>query len=69
MQETCSHLDQIQNPSPNTDGCEECLKMGDVVGAFAPVRNLRPRRLLRLLEKPARHEALPQDQAPHYAIP
>ena len=29
MQQTCSHLDQIQNPSPKTDGCEECLKMGD----------------------------------------
>jgi len=29
MQKTCSHLDQIQNPSPNTDGCEECLQMGD----------------------------------------
>jgi uncharacterized UBP type Zn finger protein len=29
MQETCSHLDQIRNPSPKTDGCEECLKMGD----------------------------------------
>ena len=29
MQETCSHLDQIQNPPPKTDGCEECLQMGD----------------------------------------
>ena len=29
MQQTCSHLDQIQNPSPKTDGCEECLKMVD----------------------------------------
>jgi len=29
LQETCSHLDQIKNPSPNADGCEECLKMGD----------------------------------------
>ncbi|MGO8787785.1 MAG: ubiquitin carboxyl-terminal hydrolase 14 [Terriglobia bacterium] len=29
MPETCSHLEQIQNPSPHTDGCEECLKMGD----------------------------------------
>ena len=29
MQETFSHLDPIQNPSPNTDGCEECLQMGD----------------------------------------
>jgi uncharacterized UBP type Zn finger protein len=29
MQENCSHLAQITNPSPNTDGCEECLRMGD----------------------------------------
>ena len=29
MQETCSHLDQVKDPSPKTDGCEECLKMGD----------------------------------------
>jgi uncharacterized UBP type Zn finger protein len=29
MQETCSHLGQIQSVSPNTDGCQECLKMGD----------------------------------------
>jgi uncharacterized UBP type Zn finger protein len=29
MQKTCSHLDQIQNPPPNTRGCEECLKTGD----------------------------------------
>ncbi len=29
MQEPCSHLDQIYDISPNTDGCEECLKMGD----------------------------------------
>lgn len=29
MPETCSHLDQIRYPSPNSNGCEECLKMGD----------------------------------------
>jgi uncharacterized UBP type Zn finger protein len=29
MQGTCSHLEQIQNPSPKSNGCEECLKMGD----------------------------------------
>ena len=29
MPETCLHLDQIRHPSPNTDGCEECLKTGD----------------------------------------
>ena len=25
----CSHLDQIQDVQPHTQGCEECLKMGD----------------------------------------
>jgi uncharacterized UBP type Zn finger protein len=25
----CSHLDTIRPVHPNTDGCEECLKMGD----------------------------------------
>jgi uncharacterized UBP type Zn finger protein len=24
----CSHLDQIHNLKPHTNGCEECLKMG-----------------------------------------
>jgi uncharacterized UBP type Zn finger protein len=26
---TCTHLDQIQDVRPNTNGCEECLQMGD----------------------------------------
>jgi monovalent cation:H+ antiporter-2, CPA2 family len=25
----CSHLDQIRPVKPRTDGCEECLEMGD----------------------------------------
>ncbi len=25
----CSHLDQIQDVEPHTQGCEECLQMGD----------------------------------------
>ena len=25
----CTHLDQIRDVKPNTDGCEECLKSGD----------------------------------------
>ena len=25
----CTPLDQIKPVTPNTDGCEECLKMGD----------------------------------------
>ncbi|MGI8961107.1 MAG: ubiquitin carboxyl-terminal hydrolase 14 [Bryobacteraceae bacterium] len=26
---TCTHLDQVRNVTPHTQGCEECLKMGD----------------------------------------
>jgi len=25
----CTHLDQIQKVKPHTQGCQECLKMGD----------------------------------------
>ena len=25
----CTHLDSIHDVSPNTDGCEKCLKLGD----------------------------------------
>ena len=29
MSVACTHLDQIRDVTPNTDGCEECLKIGD----------------------------------------
>jgi monovalent cation:H+ antiporter-2, CPA2 family len=29
MRESCSHLNQIHDVSPKTEGCEECLKLGD----------------------------------------
>jgi uncharacterized UBP type Zn finger protein len=28
MADECTHLDQIRRVKPNTEGCEECLKMG-----------------------------------------
>jgi uncharacterized UBP type Zn finger protein len=28
VKKKCSHLDQITDASPNTKGCEECLKTG-----------------------------------------
>jgi len=28
MAETCTHLDQITNPEPDSSGCEDCLAMG-----------------------------------------
>lgn len=29
MAEQCTHLNQIKDVSPHTNGCEECLKSGD----------------------------------------
>ncbi len=29
MPEPCSHLDEVKNVPPKTDGCQECLEMGD----------------------------------------
>ena len=46
MRETCSHLHQIQRPSPDTDGCEEWLRRGDSWG-----------RLRRFVEEQACEEA------------
>ncbi len=30
MKMSCTHLDQIRKVTPSADGCEECLRMGDV---------------------------------------
>ena len=30
MDEECSHLGLIKNVSPSAQGCEECLKIGDI---------------------------------------
>ena len=27
--QVCTHLELIRNPRPRTNGCEECLKIGD----------------------------------------
>ena len=40
-----------------TAGCEERLKLGYILGASASLPDLRPRRLLRQLAGPPRHEA------------
>ena len=29
MSVACTHLDQIRDVTPNSDGCEECLQTGD----------------------------------------
>ena len=29
MASVCTHLDQVHDVAPRTEGCEECLQMGD----------------------------------------
>lgn len=29
MAETCSHLDDVTDITPSSEGCEECLRTGD----------------------------------------
>jgi uncharacterized UBP type Zn finger protein len=29
MAQTCNHVEQVDDPEPRSEGCEECLKMGD----------------------------------------
>ena len=66
MTETCTHLDTIRDVTPSALGCEECLKIGLAVGAFAAVPDLRPCRLLRQLAQPARHQAFSRDPPSHH---
>jgi len=47
----CTHLDQIQKVKPHTQGCEECLNMGDRWVHLRLCLSLRARGLLRFIEK------------------
>ena len=47
MATKCTHLDEIKDVKPHTKGCEECLKIGDSLGAFAAVHDLREGGVLR----------------------
>ncbi len=75
MSVTCTHLDQIRDVTPNTLGCEECLKTGDTAtetfDAFAvPRRATHPdasthgvrnasTASLRSIKDAARHDEVP----------
>ena len=50
------------------EGCEECLAMGMQLGAPADVPDLRPRRLLRQLDRQARHRPPPGHRAPDHPL-
>ena len=58
----CEHLqDAPQNCRPNTpEGCEDCIREGLVWVQPEDVPRLRQRRVLRLLDRQPRHEALPE---------
>ena len=49
-------------------GCEECLRSRRRVGPSAPVHDLRPRRLLRLIEEQARHRASSRHRPPDHPL-
>jgi hypothetical protein len=68
MQETCSHLDQIHDMSPNADGCEECLKMGDSWVHLRLCKTCGHVGCCDSSKKQARHEALPKDRPPDCPI-
>ena len=68
MPAECSHLDQIKNVKPHTNGCEECLKMGDHWVHLRTVHDLRARGMLRFVQEQTRHQAFSRDQASHHAI-
>ena len=36
MTQQCSHLDQIRDVTPSSNGCEDCLKMGHEPGLGKP---------------------------------
>ena len=56
---SCSHLDQIEVTElpEKIAGCEECLKIGERLGASAHVHDMREDRLLRLVAEQARDRA------------
>ena len=60
---SCIHLNQIREVEPSADGCEECLQMERQLGAFALVRNLRPRRLLRFVKEQTRDQTFRGDES------
>ena len=64
----CAHLDQVDDVTPSGNGCVECLADGRPLGAPAPLHDLRPRRLLRLLAQQARDRALPRRRPPARAV-
>ena len=67
MAKRCTHLDQIHSVKPSSKGCEECIKMGHNWG-IPRVSLLRQRRLLRFLEKQARHETFSRRAPCHHAL-
>ena len=65
----CTHVkDHVKKVKPHTKGCEECLKIGDTLGSSAHVPGVRQGGLLRLIQEPPCHGALPRGGASDHAI-
>ena len=59
MSNGCTHTKQIKFTKTDKDYCEDCVKIGDDLGAPASLPLVRSRGLLRLVQEQARDEALP----------
>ena len=58
MATKCEHLSEIQDVDTQRAGMRGMPEDRRSVGTLAPVQNLRPRRMLRLVEEQARDQAL-----------
>ncbi len=64
----CTHLSHIHKVSPNTNGCEECLKMGDTWVHLRLCMECGHVGLLRLLKEQTRHETFSPSETSDYAV-
>ena len=72
MNKPCEHLKDLTEdsfPPPRTPkSLRRMYQRGNYVGIAAGVLDLRPRRLLRLVARKARHETLPRHAARGHAL-
>jgi hypothetical protein len=65
---TCPHVKEIRPVTPNSEGCEECLATGEPWVAPPALSDVRPRRLLRLLQEQACNQALSRHQPSDHQV-
>ena len=64
MPQACKHLGSIKVRHTDTKVCEDCVKLGDELGASAALYELRVRGMLRFFQEQACHQAFSRDKHP-----